>query len=79
MPNPIMLPLLRWAGKLRYPTLFKVTAGLFLASMLLPDPIPFLDEIVFGLGTLLLANWKRRTPTPGTPRPVVADAPRVRR
>ena len=31
--------------------------------MLLPpglDPVPFLDEILFGLGALLLANWKNR-------------------
>ncbi|UYB53997.1 hypothetical protein OCJ37_08715 [Xanthomonas sp. AM6] len=77
MPNPIMLPLLRWAGKLRYPTLFKVTAGLFVVSVLLPDPIPFLDEIVFGLGALLLANWKNRTPA--EPAPIASSARRVRR
>ncbi|MDL5366228.1 hypothetical protein QSH18_11480 [Xanthomonas sp. NCPPB 2654] len=77
MPNPIMLPLLRWAGKLRYPTLFKVTAGLFAVSLLLPDPIPFLDEIVFGLGALLLANWKTRTPA--EPAPIASSARRMRR
>lgn len=60
MPNPILLPFLNWARKLRYPTLFKITAGLFLLSLLFPDPIPFVEEILFGLGTLLLANWKRR-------------------
>ncbi|MGS1078788.1 DUF6116 family protein [Pseudoxanthomonas beigongshangi] len=63
MANPLLLPVLEWARKLRYPTLFKITAGLFTLSVLLPpgiDPIPFLDELVFGLGTLLLANWKRR-------------------
>ena len=60
MANPLLLPLLNWARKLRYPTLFKLTAGLFALSVLLPDPIPFIDEIVLGLGTLLLANWKSR-------------------
>ena len=63
MPNPLLLPLLNWARKPRYPVLFKLTAALFAFSVLLPpgiDPIPFLDEIVFGLGTLLLASWKRR-------------------
>lgn len=63
MANPIMLPVLEWARKLRYPTLFKITAALFAISVLLPpglDPIPFLDELLFGLGTILLANWKRR-------------------
>lgn len=54
-------PLLRWAGKLRYPTLFKLTATLFAISLLWPfDPIPLVDEILLGLGTLLLANWKSR-------------------
>ncbi len=31
------------------------------------DPIPFIDEILFGLGTLLLANWKRRKDPPPLP------------
>ena len=63
MANPLLLPLLNWARKLRYPTLFKLTAFLFALSFLWPfDPIPFIDEIVLGLGTLLLANWKSRKP-----------------
>ena len=60
MANPLLLPLLNWAGKLRHPALFKLTAVAFAISLLLPDPVPFLDEIVLGLGTLLLANWKSR-------------------
>ncbi|HEX7801817.1 MAG TPA: DUF6116 family protein [Pseudoxanthomonas sp.] len=63
MATPLLLPLFNWARKLRYPTLFKITAALFVFSILLPpglDPIPFLDEILFGLATLLLANWKNR-------------------
>lgn len=61
MANPLLLPLLNWARKLRYPTLFKLTAVAFAISVLWPfDPIPFIDEIVLGLGTLLLANWKQR-------------------
>lgn len=63
MPNPLVLPFLAWARKLRYPTLFKVTAIAFAISLLWPfDPIPFIDEIILGLGTLLLANWKGRNP-----------------
>ncbi|HRN61843.1 MAG TPA: hypothetical protein PK743_07035 [Luteimonas sp.] len=73
MANPLLLPLLNWARGLRYPTLFKVTALVFAVSVLLPDPIPFIDEIVLGLGTLLLANWKsRKTPPP----PLDGDAAR---
>ncbi|CAN4278906.1 hypothetical protein LJR125_001781 [Pseudoxanthomonas sp. LjRoot125] len=66
MPSPILLPFLDWARKLRYPTLFKITAGLFVVTLFLPDPVPFVDEILFGLGTLLLANWKRRKDPPSS-------------
>ncbi|WP_372014200.1 DUF6116 family protein [Pseudoxanthomonas sp. 10H] len=70
MPSPLMLPFLEWARGLRYPTLFKVTAAAFAISLLWPfDPIPLLDELVFGLGTLLLANWKRRKDPPSLPDP----------
>lgn len=61
MPSPLLVPFLAFARRLRYPTLFKVTAVLFAISILWPfDPIPLIDEIVLGLGTLLLANWKNR-------------------
>lgn len=77
MANPLLLPLLNWARRLRYPTLFKVTAIAFAISILWPfDPIPFIDEIVLGLGTLLLASWKDRKPKPGDP--LEGDAARRR-
>ena len=60
MANAMLLPVLQWARRLRYPTLFKLTAGLFVLTLFIPDPIPFVDELAFGLATLLLANWKRR-------------------
>ena len=67
MSSHFLLPLLEWARKLRYPTLFKITAALFLLDTLIPDILPFVDEILFGLATLLLANWKNRKET--TPEP----------
>lgn len=60
MPNLLVAPLLRWLGKLGYPRLFVVTAVLFVLDMLIPDVIPFADELLLGLATLLLANWKKR-------------------
>lgn len=33
---------------------------LFVADVLVPDFILFLDEILFGLFTLLLTAWKKR-------------------
>ena len=63
MPSPLLLPLMKWARRLRYPTLFKITAVLLVLNVLILDPIPFVDEILLGLGTLLLANWKDRKAT----------------
>lgn len=73
MATPLLLPLLNWARKLRYPTLFKLTAALFAITLFIPDPIPLVDEILLGLGTLLLANWKNRKD------PSVIDSDNARR
>ena len=74
MSSLMLQPLMQWARKLRYPTLFKITAALFVVTLFLPDPVPFVDEILFGLGTLLLANWKRRKDPPSS-----LEAPDARR
>lgn len=60
MPTPITGIVLRFASGLRFPTLFWIAAGLFLLDLLIPDMIPFADELLLGLGTLLLAGLKRR-------------------
>ena len=59
MPNPLVVPLLRWLSRLGYPRLFVVAAVLFGLDMVIPDVIPFADEILLGLATLLLARWKK--------------------
>lgn len=63
MPNPITRPLLRWAENLRFPKLALITFGLFVADVLIRDVIPFVDEILLGLATLLLGNLRRRPDT----------------
>lgn len=65
MSNPLFGPILAFAGRLRFPTLFLVTAGLFLVDVLIPDFIPFIDELLLGLGALLMSTWKKdRDPKP---------------
>jgi hypothetical protein len=60
MANLLLGPLMRWFGRLSFPRLFLVTAALFVVDVVIPDIIPFADELLLGLGTLLLANWKSR-------------------
>ena len=63
MPNPLLAPAMRWLSRLSYPRLFLVAAALFVVDLLVPDFVPLADEILLGLGTLLLANWKDRKKT----------------
>lgn len=72
MANPLLGPVMRYVEKLSYPRLFLVTAALFLVDTAIPDFIPFADEILLGLGTLLLANLRKRK----TPSNVVDAPPR---
>jgi len=58
--NPIVKLVSRFAASLRFPTLFLITAGLFVLDLVIPDVIPFADELLLGLGTLLLASLRRR-------------------
>jgi hypothetical protein len=62
----------RFAAGLRFPTLFGLVAGLFLLDLVIPDLIPFADEILLALGTLLLASLRKRssrTTQPSAPVP----------
>ena len=60
MSHPLISPVMAFLGRLKYPQLFKLTALLFAVDMLIPDMIPFVDELLLGMTTLILANWKRR-------------------
>lgn len=57
---PLALLVQRFAGRLRFPVLFLLTAALFVVNLFVPDPIPLLDEILLGLGAVLLGSWKQR-------------------
>lgn len=70
MANPLLSPLLRWLGKLSFPRLFLLSAVLFFLDLLIPDFIPFADELLLGLGTLLLARWKKK---PDAGKPPIED------
>lgn len=59
MANLLLGPLLRWLGQLSHPRLFVVIGALFLVDLAIPNFVPW-DDLFLGLGTLLLANWKKR-------------------
>ena len=62
----------RFAAGLRFPALFMLAASLFVVDLLVPDLIPFLDEILLALATLLLGSLRRRR-EPSPQREEAAD------
>jgi hypothetical protein len=56
---PLVGAILGWAQRLRFPQLLVLTGALFVLDLLVPDPIPLVDELLLGLGTLLFAAWRR--------------------
>ena len=51
---------MQYASRLRFPKLLALAAAVFVVDLILPDAIPFADEILLGLITLLLAMLKKR-------------------
>ncbi len=50
----------RFFSRLRFPWLFAVVAVLFGIDLILPDVVPFIDELLLAAGTVLLGAWKQR-------------------
>jgi hypothetical protein len=60
----------RLLPRLKYPQLFMVLAGLLLVDLLVPDPLPFVDEAVFAVLTLLVGMLRnRKEPIAEKPQP----------
>ncbi|MEW8505882.1 MAG: DUF6116 family protein [Candidatus Thiodiazotropha sp.] len=56
---PIIPALLKYAERLKFRQLFLLTATLFVVDLLIPDMVPFADELLLGLLTLLFGSWKK--------------------
>ena len=74
--------ILRFAERLRFPQLFLLAGGLFVLDLLLPDMIPFVDEILLALATLILAALRKRGEAPvarssGSHSPIAGEAVRI--
>ena len=54
--------LMSFMSTLRFPWLLLITLTLFVVNVFVPDVIPFVDEILLGLITLVLARIKRKKP-----------------
>ncbi|WP_197023769.1 DUF6116 family protein [Microbulbifer sp. HZ11] len=59
LPSAFVGWFLNYARKLKHPQLFKWICALFLIDLIIPDFVPFVDEILLGLGTIFLASWRK--------------------
>ena len=51
---------LKYASGLRFRQLFFITSALFIFDLILPDMVPFADEVLLGLLALLFGSWKKQ-------------------
>jgi hypothetical protein len=60
---------MRWfwplLAKLGSRTLVALFAVLFVVDLLVPDPLPFVDELILAVTTIILARRRGRTPDRG--------------
>lgn len=57
-PSLLIAAFLNFANKLKFRNLFILISILFIVNLLIPDFIPFIDEIILGLMAIILANLK---------------------
>lgn len=80
MASPLVAPILGFLSRLSFPRLFLLAAALWAVDMVVPDFIPFIDELLLGIATLLLASFrKRKTPEANAAKPAqpANDVPRI--
>ena len=73
MAGPVAKLITRLTAGMRFPTLFLIVGGLFLLNLVVPDLIPFYDEILMAMLTVLIASVRKRgrtlEPVDDTSRP----------
>lgn len=58
--SPLAALISRLIPGIRYPWLLAIVAGLFAIDLVVPDPVPLLDEVVLAVLTFLVASWRTR-------------------
>lgn len=59
--------IVRYLSELRFPYLVIATGALFFANVLVPDVLPFADEILLALVTVILSRIKKKSASTAPP------------
>jgi hypothetical protein len=78
--SPLAALIERFLPRLRYPWLVLALGGLLLVDLVVPDPLPLVDELALALLTLIAASLRtgradRPPPRDITPPDETADGP----
>jgi len=68
--SPLTTLVQRLLPRLRYPHLFLALGALLLIDLVLPDPVPLLDELLLATLTFIAASLRHRREDPPSPRDV---------
>ena len=63
-------------SRLKFPQAFGIFIALFFFDLIVPDFVPFVDEILLGLGAALFGMWRERVSSPKPAPP--ADKPPIK-
>ena len=70
MASPLTALVTRLLPGMRYPYLFLILAALFLVDLVIPDPIPLVDEILLAILTFIAATFTTRNEPDPEPRDI---------
>ena len=59
-PGPAAPFIEKTISRLKFPQAFAFFVALFLFDLIIPDFVPFIDEILLGLGAALFGMWRER-------------------
>ena len=63
-PGPAAPFIQKTISRLKFPQAFAFFVALFLFDLIIPDFVPFIDEILLGLGAALFGMWRERVSAP---------------
>lgn len=63
------------ASRLKFPQAFGVFLALFLFDLVFPDFVPFVDEILLGLGATVFGLWREKVGGPAAAAAAAARKP----
>ena len=77
-PGPAAPFIEKTISRLKFPQAFAVFVALFLFDLVIPDFVPFIDEILLGLGAALFGMWRERVSVPRPASPPPASKPPIK-